>query len=428
MASDFRVALRLLWKDPAFTVTAALTLAVCIGANTALFSVVHNVLLRPLPVPESDRIVLMANAYPGAGAEVGTNSGVPDYYDRLRETTVFEEQALFNIRIRSTEQNGTPVRIRTMPATPSLFRLLRVAPLAGRTFTEQEGEIGNEKKAVLSYALWQSQFGGDRSAIGRDIRVDGQPYAIVGVMPQGFSFIDPDVMLWIPLAFTPQQKSDEQRHSNNYQNVARLKPGATIEEARRQIDALNTANLDRFPQYKELLINTGFHTSVDRLQDTLVRDVKATLYLMWGGALFVLLIGCVNVANLVLVRSRARLKELATRLALGAGRLRVGRQLVTESVLLTLAASSRRWRSRSSFSSAPACCWRASARFLRSIPGSHPRVSSPRRCPCRRCATTTIRSARRSPTRPCAGSGRFRAPRTRAQPIRFPSAATTATA
>jgi predicted permease len=339
MLSDVRVALRLLWKDSAFTVTAALTLAVCIGANTALFSVVHNVLLRPLPVPESDRIVLMANAYPGAGAEVGVNSGVPDYYDRLRETTVFEEQALFNVRIRSTDQNGTPVRIRTMQATPSFFRLVRVAPLAGRTFTEQEGEIGNEKKAVLSYALWQSQFGGDRSAIGRDIRVDGQPYIIVGVMPQGFSFVNPDVMLWMPLAFTPQQKSDDQRHSNNFQNVARLKPGATIEEARRQVDALNAANLDRFPQYKELLINTGFHTSVDRLQDTLVRDVKATLYLMWGGALFVLLIGCVNVANLVLVRSRARLKELATRLALGAGRFRVGRQLVTESVLLTLAAA-----------------------------------------------------------------------------------------
>src|SRR5205823_13498126 len=120
---------------------------------------------------------------------------------------------------------------------------------------------------------------------------------------------------------------------------ARLKPGATIEQARQQVDAINTANLDRFPQYKELLINARFHTTVDYLQDTEVRDVKATLYLMWGGALFVLLIGIVNVANLVLVRSRARLKELATRLALGAGRWRVGRQLVTESVLLTMIAA-----------------------------------------------------------------------------------------
>src|SRR5262249_37979090 len=158
MVADLRVALRLLWKDTAFTLTAALTLAVCIGANTALFSVVHNVLLRPLPVPESDRIVLMANAYPGAGAVVGTNSGGPDYYDRLRFTTVYEEQALYNGRNRSIDQNGSPARVNVTQATPSFFRLLRVPAFAGRTFNEDEGEPGNAQKAVLSYALWQSQF------------------------------------------------------------------------------------------------------------------------------------------------------------------------------------------------------------------------------------------------------------------------------
>jgi predicted permease len=336
MNSDIRVGVRLLWRDKAFTITAALTLALCIGANTALFSVVHNVLLRPLPVPESDRIVLMANAYPGAGAEIASSSGVPDYYDRLRETTVFEEQALYNGRNQSIDQSGTPTRVRVTQATPSFFRLLRVAPAIGRTFSEQEGEPGNDKKVVLSYGLWQSQFGRDPQAVGKDIRLDGQPYTIVGVMPKGFYFLNPNVMLWTALAFTADQKSDARRHSNGHQNIGRLKPGATIQQAQQQIDALNAANLDRFPQYKELLINARFHTTVVRLQDNLVADVKATLYLMWGGALFVLLIGCVNVANLVLVRSRSRLKELATRLALGAGRWRVGRQLVTESVLLTL--------------------------------------------------------------------------------------------
>ena len=336
MTSDIRVGLRLLWRDKAFTVTAALTLALCIGANTALFSVVHNVLLRPLAVPESDRILIMGNAYPGAGADIGSSSGVPDYYDRLRETTVFEEQALYNGRNQSVDQNGTPTRVRATQATPSFFRLLRVAPALGRTFSEQEGEPGNDKRVVLSYALWQSQFGGDPQAVGKDIRLDGQPYTIVGVMPRGFYFLNPNVMLWRPLAFTPDEKSDSRRHSNNFQHIGRLKPGATVEQAQQQIDALNKANLDRFPQYKELLINARFHTTVERLQDNLVADVKATLYLMWGGALFVLLIGCVNVANLVLVRSRVRMKELATRLALGASRFRVGRQLVTESVLLTL--------------------------------------------------------------------------------------------
>ena len=338
MISDIRVGLRLLWRDKAFTLTAALTLALCIGANTALFSVVHNVLLRPLPVPESDRIVLMGNAYPGAGAgaAAGSSSGVPDYYDRLRETDVFEEQALYNSTNQSVDQNGTPLRVRVTRATPTFFKLLRIAPALGRTFVDADGEVGNEKKVVLSYALWQSQFGGDRGTVGKDIRIDGQPFTVIGVMPQGFYFLNPNVMLWRPLAFTPQQKSDEQRHNNNFQNIARLKPGARSEVARQQIDALNARNLEKFPALKPLLINAGFHTTVDLLQDTLVRDIKATLYLMWGGALFVLLIGCVNVANLVLVRSRVRLKELATRLALGAGKLRVARQLVTESVILTM--------------------------------------------------------------------------------------------
>ena len=166
------------------------------------------------------------------------------------------------------------------------------------------------------------------------MRIDGNPYTVVGVMPQSFRFINSDVMLWRALAFTAERK--QQRHNNNWRNIGRLKPGATVAQAQGQIDALNAANLDRFPQYKQLLINARFHTIVQPLQDDLVRGVKTTLYLMWGGALFVLLIGCLNVANLVLVRSRARIKELATRLALGAGRWRVARQLMSESVLLTL--------------------------------------------------------------------------------------------
>jgi predicted permease len=336
--SDLRLALRLLWKDKAFTFTVALTLALCIGANTALFSVVHNVLLRPLPVPESERIVLMGNAYPGAGAAAaaGGNSSVPDYYDRMRDTDVFEEEALFNGANQSIDQSGTPIRVRVSRVTPSFFRLIRIPPALGRTFSEQEGEPGNEKKVVLSDALWQSAFGGDPAAVGKDLRIDGQPFTVIGIMPKGFSFLNPNVMLWRPLAFTAQQKSDGERHNNNYQNIARLKPGATIERARLEIDALNARNLELFPKLKPLLINAGFHTTVDPLQETLVREIKPTLYLMWGGALFVLLIGCVNVANLVLVRSRVRIRELATRLALGAGRARVGRQLVTESVVLTL--------------------------------------------------------------------------------------------
>jgi len=336
MASDLRVGLRLLLKDKAFTITAAATLAMCIGANTALFSVVHNVLLRPLPVPDSERLVLMSNTYPKAGANGLGSSGVPDYYDRIRDVAVLEDQAVYQTRTMAIDQNGTPARVLAMIATPSLFHLIKATPQIGRTFSEAEGEIGNERRVVLSYALWQSAFGGDRQVVGKDARINSQPYTIVGVMPRGFLFMEPDVMLWIPAAFTPAQKSDDERHSNNWRNVGRLKPGATLQQAQSQVDALNAANMERFPQYKQLLINAGFRTVVTQLQDFLVRDVRQILYLMWGGALFVLLIGAVNVANLVLVRSRVRVKELATRLALGAGRARVARQLVVESVLLTM--------------------------------------------------------------------------------------------
>jgi predicted permease len=337
--NDLRLGLRLLWKDKAFTLTTVLTLAVCIGANTALFSIVHNVLLKPLPVPESERIVLMGNAYPGAGATIGGSSSVPDHYDRLRDMDVFEEQAAYNDLSQSLDQDGTPVRIVVNRVTPSFFRLLRVAPALGRTFSEEDGEVGTDRSVVLSHGLWQSQFGGDPAAIGKDLRIDGQPYTVVGVMPPEFLFLDPDVLLWRPLAFTAEQKSDERRHSNNFQNIGRLKPGASIERAQQQVDAINARNLEDFPALKPLLINAGFHTIVEPLQETLVRDIKATLYLMWGGALFVLLIGCVNVANLVLVRSRARTRELAVRLALGAGRARICRESVADSMVLALASA-----------------------------------------------------------------------------------------
>ncbi|HYM23162.1 MAG TPA: ABC transporter permease [Vicinamibacterales bacterium] len=337
MLNDVRVGLRLLWKDKVFTLTSVLTLALCIGANTALFSVVHNVILKPLPVPESDRIVLMGNHYPGAGADDAIGySGVPDYYDRLRDVAVLDPQALYNTNSRALDENGTPTRVRAQSVTTPFFRLLGVKPAVGRDFADEDGEVGANRKVILSHALWQTLFAGDTGAIGKDVRLDDVAFTVIGVMPRGFTFVDPDVMLWTPLAFTPDQKSDAQRHSNNFQNIGRLKPGASVDQAQQQVNALNAANLDRFPQYRELLINAGFHTTVTRLQETLVHDIRPTLYLMWGGALFVLLIGCVNVANLVLVRSRVRLKELATRLALGATRWRVGRQLAVESVLLTL--------------------------------------------------------------------------------------------
>ena len=336
MRHDLLLGLRHLAKDRAFSLTAGLTLALCFGANAALFSVVHNVLLKPLAVPGSERILLNANSYPKAGAGDIGQSSAPAYFDRLRDMTVYSEQAMVDTRDQTIDQGGTPTLLHVGKVTPSYFRLAAVPPRLGRIFLDSEGEAGNEKKAILTEGQWRSQFGGDPAAIGRDIRIDGEPYTIVGVMPKGFRLLLDDTVLYTPLVFTDQQKSEDARHSNNWYHLGRLKPGATLDQAQAQVDAINAANLDRFPQYKELLVNAGFHTVVMRLQDYEVRHVKGILYLLWAGALFVLLIGCVNVANLVLVRSRARLRELATRLALGAGRLRVARQLMIETVTLSL--------------------------------------------------------------------------------------------
>jgi len=334
--SDLRVGLRLLWRDRAFAITAGLTLAVCIGANTALFSVVRGVLLKPLWMPEADRVVMAGNMYPGAGVYEPLGAAVPDYFDRLREVTVFSEQALFRQDNRSIDKDGSPLRVEGLSVTPSFFRVAGVTPRLGRTFTDQEGEIGSEFEVVISDGFWRTQLGGDPSAVGRDIRLDGRAYTVIGVMPPQFRPTDDEKALWTPMTFTAEEKSDNSRHSNNAAYIARLKPGATVEQAQAQIDALNAANLDRFPQFKEVIVNARFRTVVNRLQDQMVKDVRPTLYLMWGGALFVLLIGCVNVTNLALVRSRARLKELATRLALGGGTVRIARQLAIEHLLLAL--------------------------------------------------------------------------------------------
>ncbi len=328
---DLKFGVRSLMKDKGFSITVVLTLALCIGANTAIFAIVHSVLLRPLPVPRAEEILLMANQYPRAGATKSTNSGAADYYDRLKEVTVFQQQAMFNFGDQTIDLNGTPEKIRGMNATPSLFKLLEVPPLLGRTFNDDEGEIGAQQKVLLSYGLWHQMFAGSPDVIGKELRLNGRPYTIVGVMPPEFKFIDPDIRLWVPLAFTPQQKVG--RHSNNWRNIGRLKAGTTLQQAQAQVDALNTANLERFPQWKELLINAGFHTTVEPLRDMLVKDVKSTLYLLWGGAVFVLLIGAVNIANLALARVTLRRKEYATRLALGAGRAQITRQAIVENVI-----------------------------------------------------------------------------------------------
>jgi predicted permease len=331
---DLKYEVRSLWRAKGFAATVLLTFAICIAANTALFAIVNSVELRPLPLPEANSVLLMSNEYPKAGV-IGLNaSSSGDYFDRLKEITVFESQAEFRQRDQTVEVNELPQRVHAMAVTPSWFTLLRVTPELGRPFLEEEGEVGREQEVILSHGLWEQLYAGDRSAIGRDLRISGQPFKIVGVMPANFDFIDPEVRLWMPIAFTAEEKT--QHHSNNWTYIGRLKPGATLEQAQAQVDALNNENLERFPQFKEILINAGFHTVVKPLQDMLTEGVKKTLYLLWGGAVLVLLIGGLNIANLALTRLSLRRKEMATRIALGAGRIQLMRQLILENVGLAL--------------------------------------------------------------------------------------------
>jgi predicted permease len=211
-----------------------------------------------------------------------------------------------------------------------------VAPDRGRVFDEADGEMGQHQKVLLGHAFWQRQ-GGREDVVGTSIRLNGQPYEVVGVLPASFSFLQNDVDLFMPAAFAPADFGDDRRHSNNWQMIGRLADGASVTVVEEQIDAIRRRNDERFPQFRPLLADAGFNVVVVRLQDDLVRDIRASLYLLWGGVAFVLLLGCVNLANLMLVRSAGRAREMATRHAVGGGIGRLARQLLTETTVLALA-------------------------------------------------------------------------------------------
>jgi predicted permease len=332
---DLKYAGRSLVRSKGYPAAVIMTLSACIAVNVAIFAIVNSVLLRPLPVPNAQAIVLMSNRYPKAGVGELNESSPGDYYDRMEKVPALPEQAEFRFVNQTIDINGAAERVMGMTATPSLYSLLKVKPLLGRSFTSAEGEIGAEQKVILSYGLWQELYGRDPKAVGCELRLSGRPFTVVGVMPRNFVFINPEVRLWIPAAFTAQEKTVH--HSNNWYDIGRLRPGATIQQVQAQIDALNAANLEKFPQMKDVLLNAGFHTVVEPLEDMVVKDVKSVLHLLWAGSMFVLLIGVLNVANLALARLSLRRKELATRLALGAGRAQLMRQFMMENLILAAA-------------------------------------------------------------------------------------------
>jgi predicted permease len=334
---DIRFGLKLLWKEKAFSATVLLTLAVCIGANATIFSVINTVLLQPLPYEEAHELVTVFNSYPGAGVDRASNGG-PDFFFRRDEIPAFDEIANYRGSGNTIGEAGSVEQITSLMVSSTFLDVLRIRPIRGRNFTWEEMEPGNHRKVILSHSYWRDRYGGGESVLDQDLRVDGVPYLIVGVLPEEFRVAgrssQPDLLL--PIPFPQEERTLESWHSNNYAQIARLAPGATVEQARSQVAALNERLIQEWPvpDARQLLDDAGFHTQIHPTKEDMLRDIRPSLLMLWAGVAFVLLIGCVNIANLMLARSNVRVRELATRLALGANRARLGKQLLTEAVLL----------------------------------------------------------------------------------------------
>lgn len=325
LRQDLRYTARTLRHSPGFALVAIVVLALGIGANTAVFSVTDYVLIRPLPFRDAHRLIKVWEQLPGY-REMELSPA--DYRDWRRMNDVFEEFGAFTTQPVNLVTQGNPERLETAKVTGNFFNVLGTAPRLGRLISPSDDHEGAQLTAMLSYALWQQAFGGDAAVLGQKLNLDGTPYTVIGIMPPDFHFPDQDVKLWVPFQFREADYAD--RNNNYLEGVARLRPGISLQQARAGINIVADQLRRQYP--KELQHTTA---TVNALHDELSERSRLLLLVLAGAALCVLLIACSNLANLLLARALSRQKELAVRSALGAGRERLVRQLVTESLVLS---------------------------------------------------------------------------------------------